>query len=283
MLSSIQSMVRSAYQNKYAVPHFNISNLEIARYILEVCEEMRSPVVIAVTETAVKYMGGYKVAANLVTSLIEDLDITVPVGLILDHGKTFESCKKAIDVGFNGVMVGAPNLSIDENIELTNRVIAYARSKDVYVEGEIVADVDNQQTEHSKAECINDAIKLVGETDIDALAPEIGSSHGISDEAVEIDFESMEIISNNAHIPLVMHGGSGIPDHMIIKSITNGVAKINIDSEFRVAWTANARKFLNDNLKTYDLRQVNIATKEAIKEVARTKILLFGSNYKSLE
>lgn len=279
MFSDIKKFLQKAYQNKYAIPHFNINNLEFAKYILEACEEVKSPVIIGVSESAVQYMGGYHVVHDMVLALINDLEISIPVGLILDHGRTFEACKKAIDAGFNGVMVSADNIELSNNIELTNRVIAYARDKHIYVEGEVG---DIPSSGHATTSIsVNDAIMLVNDTDIDALAPALGSVHGIYSEEVKIDFDEMKVINDNTQIPLVLHGGSGIPDYLIIKSIENGVAKININTDFQIAWADAVRKYLIEDSKVYDPRKINGAAKQRIMEVAKSKVLLFGSNFKA--
>lgn len=279
MFSDIKIMIQKAYQNKYAIPHFNINNLEFTKYILEACEEVKSPVIIGASESAINYMGGYHVVHDMVSALIKDLEISIPVGIILDHGRTFESCKKAIDAGFNGVMISADNIELANNIELTNRVISYAREKQVYVEGEVG---DIPSSGHSTISIsVNDAIMLANETDIDALAPALGSVHGIYTEGVHIDFDEMKLINDNTNIPLVLHGGSGIPDYMIIKSIENGVSKININTDFQNAWTNAVRKILNEDSKVYDPRKINEAAKSAVMEVAKSKVLLFGSNFKA--
>lgn len=279
MFSDIKIMIQKAYQNKYAIPHFNINNLEFTKYILEACEEVKSPVIIGVSEPAANYMGGYHVAHDMVAALIKDLEISIPVGITLDHGRTFEACKKAIDAGFNGVMISADNIDLASNIELTNRVIAYAREKQVYIEGEVG---DIPSSGHSTVSIsVSDAIMLVNETAINALAPSLGSVHGVYTDGVHLDFEEMKVINDNAKIPLVLHGGSGIPDYMIIKSIENGVAKININTDFQMAWTNAVRKFLNEDGKVYDPRKINEAAKSAVMEVAKSKVLLFGSNFKA--
>ena len=276
MLSSIDLMITKAYQQKYAIPHFNINNLEWAKNILEACEEMSSPVILGASESAIKYMGGYNVVAALVKSLIIDLEISVPVGLLLDHGSSYESCEKAINAGFNGVMISPPEGNIENNLELINRVNKLIGDRDIYLEAEIgsVLEVDPSNK-------IKDAIYLAQNSNIDALAPWLGSKHGLYDGEVKLDFASMQTITENTKIPLVLHGGSGIPDHMTIKAIEVGVAKININTDFQLAWSKSVRTQLNQNIKVYDPRTIIGSGREAMFEIAKTKILLFGSNYKA--
>lgn len=279
MLSSIDLMLTKAYHQKYAIPHFNINNLEFAKYILEACEEVSSPVIIGVSESAIKYMGGYNVVAKMVQSLITDLELTIPVGLLLDHGSSFESCEHALAADFNGVMINADNSVINEHIELTKKIVELAEKYNAYVEGEVGHIGSAEQT--GTATDVNDAILLAKSTKINALAPSLGSVHGIYQSAANIDFDKMVMLNDNIKLPLVMHGGSGLPDHIIIKSIENGVAKINVNTDFQIAWAQAIKKYIENNPNVYDPRKIIGAGQSAIKEVAKQKILLFGSNYKS--
>lgn len=279
MLSSIDLMLTKAYHQKYAIPHFNINNLEWAKFILEACEEMSSPVIIGVSESAIKYMGGYNVVAKMVQALITDLELTIPVGLLLDHGSNFESCEQALIAGFNGVMISADKININENIELTEKIVKLAQGYGAYVEGEVGhIGSANQATTTTD---ISDAILLAKTVNINALAPSLGSIHGVYESDATIDFDKMAILNENIQMPLVMHGGSGLPDHILIKSIENGVAKININTDFQIAWSSAVRKYIENNPNIYDPRKIISAGQLAIKEIAHKKILLLGSNYKA--
>ena len=279
----MKEMLNKADSGKYAVPHFNINNLEWTRFILEECQELNSPVILGVSEGAIKYMGGYKTVSNLVKSLISDLNITIPVALHLDHGSSYESCVKAIDNGFTSVMIDASKYPLEENINITKQVVLYAKDKNVTVEAEVGAvggEEDGVADELAYAK-IEDAVKLVDSTNIDFLAPALGSVHGIYKGKPKLDFERMVKIHELIKLPLVLHGGSGIPDELIKKSISCGITKININTELQIAWSNAVRIFLNENDKVYDPRKIIKGGEIAMKEMIKEKIILFGSNNKA--
>ena len=283
MLVNMKEMLNKADSGKYAVPHFNINNLEWTRFILEECQELNSPVILGVSEGAIKYMGGYKIVSNLVKSLISDLNITIPVALHLDHGSSYESCVKAIDNGFTSVMIDASKYPLEENINITKQVVLYAKDKNVTVEAEVGAvggEEDGVADELAYAK-IEDAVKLVDSTNIDFLAPALGSVHGIYKGKPKLDFERMIKIHELTKLPLVLHGGSGIPDELIKKSISCGITKININTELQIAWSNAVRIFLNENDKVYDPRKIIKGGEIAMKEMIKEKIILFGSNNKA--
>ena len=283
MLENMKDMLNKADSGKYAVPHFNINNLEWTRFILEQCQELKSPVILGVSEGAIKYMGGYKTVSNLVRSLISDLNITIPVALHLDHGSSYESCVKAINNGFTSVMIDASKYPLEENISITKQVVEYAKEKNVTVEAEIGAiggEEDGVANELAYAK-VEDAVKLVDNTNIDFLAPALGSVHGIYKGEPKLDFERMVKIHELVKLPLVLHGGSGIPDELIKKSISCGITKININTELQIAWSKAVRIFLNDNDKVYDPRKIIKGGENAMKEMIKEKVILFGSNSKA--
>ena len=283
MLENMKDMLNKADCGKYAVPHFNINNLEWTRFILEECQELNSPVILGVSEGATKYMGGYKTVSNLVKSLISDLNITIPVALHLDHGSSYESCVKAIDNGFTSVMIDASKYPLDENINITKQVVLYAKDKNVTVEAEIGAvggEEDGVANELAYAK-VEDAVKLVSETNIDFLAPALGSVHGIYKGEPKLDFERMVKIHDLVKLPLVLHGGSGIPDELIKKAISCGITKININTELQIAWSKDVRKYLEENKVVYDPRKVIKSGEMAMKDMIKEKIILFGSNGKA--
>ena len=280
MLVNMIEMLNKADSGKYAVPQFNINNLEWTRFILEECQELNSPVILGVSEGAIKYMGGYKTVSNLVKSLISDLNITIPVALHLDHGSSYESCVKAIDNGFTSVMIDASKYPLEENINITKQVVLYAKDKNVTVEAEVGAvggEEDGVANELAYAK-IEDAVKLVDSTNIDFLAPALGSVHGIYKGKPKLDFIRMEKIHKLVNIPLVLHGGSGIPDDLIQKAISCGICKININTELQIAWSQGVRQFLQVNQKVYDPRKIIKAGEKAMKEMIKEKVILFGSN-----
>ncbi len=280
MLENMKDMLNKADSGKYAVPQFNINNLEWTRFILEQCQELKTPVILGVSEGAIKYMGGYKTVANLVKSLISNLNITIPVALHLDHGSSYESCVKAINNGFTSVMIDASKYPLEENINITRQVVNYAKDKDVTVEAEVGAvggEEDGVANELAYAK-VEDAIKLVNETNIDFLAPALGSVHGIYKGEPKLDFERMVKIHELTKLPLVLHGGSGIPDQLIKKSISCGICKININTELQIAWSKTVRLYLKENEKVYDPRKIIKSGEAKMKEMITSKVLLFGSN-----
>ena len=283
MLENMKDMLNKADSGKYAVPQFNINNLEWTRFILEECQEMNSPVILGVSEGAIKYMGGYKTVSNLVKALISDLNITIPVALHLDHGSSYESCVKAIDNGFTSVMIDASKYPLEENINITKQVVLYAKDKNVTVEAEVGAvggEEDGVANELAYAK-VEDATKLVSETNIDFLAPALGSVHGIYKGEPKLDFERMIKIHELVKLPLVLHGGSGIPDELIKKAISCGICKININTELQIAWSKDVRKYLEENKVVYDPRKVIKSGEMAMKDMIKEKIILFGSNGKA--
>ena len=282
-MENMKEMLNKAMEGKYAIPHLNINNLEWAKYILEECQNQNSPVILGVSEGASKYMGGYKVIANMVKGLIEDLNITIPVALHLDHGSSFEVCKKAIDAGFTSVMIDASKYELDENIKITNEVVLYANNKNVSVEaeiGHIGGNEDGVSNEILHAKC-EDCVKIVNATNLCCLAPALGSVHGIYKGEPNLNFERMKEISEKTKLPLVLHGGTGIPDDKIKKAISCGIAKININTELQIAWHNSVKDFVKNNEGSYDPRKVIGSGEKAIKEVVRNKIALLGSNNKA--
>lgn len=282
MLENMKNMLEKAKKGKYAVPHLNINNLEWAKYILEECQELNSPVILGVSEGAAKYMGGYNVISGMVNGLLKDLNITIPVALHLDHGSSFEACKKAIDAGFSSVMIDGSKLNLEDNIKVTKEVIAYAESKNVTVEAEIGCiggseDGVSNEILHAKTE---DCVKIVNETNLCTLAPALGSVHGIYKGEPNLNFERMKEISEKTNLPLVLHGGTGIPDDKIKMAISCGISKINVNTELQLAWHGALKEFVLNN-DVYDPRKVIGSGELAIKEAVKAKVILFGSNNKA--
>lgn len=277
MLVNSKEILEKAKQGNYAVPHFNINNLEWTRYILEEMQELNSDVILGVSEGAIKYMGGVNVVANLVKSLIKDLNIQIDVVLHLDHGSSFEICQKCIDAGFTSVMIDASHYPLLENINITKRVVEYAHSKNVTVEaeiGQIGGSEDDMEGKNYNAK-LEDVITLVNSTHIDSIAPALGSVHGLYKGKPNLDFITMKKISENVSIPLVLHGGTGIPDNLIQEAIRNGINKININTELQIAWASEVRKFLKENETAYDPRKVITSGEKAVKKVVKEKTKLF--------
>ena len=278
MLVNFREMLLKAKKEKYAVPHFNINNLEWTKYILEECQEMDIPVILGVSDGAGKYMGGYNAIYGMVTGLIKDLNITIPVCLHVDHGCT-ETCKKAIDAGFTSVMIDASKYELDENIRITKEIVNYAHSKGVSVEAEVghIGGTEDNITSTETNATLDECIKLYEGTGIDAIAPALGSVHGLYKGEPNLDFERMKIINEALPIPLVLHGGSGIPDDKIRKAIESGTSKINVNTELQISWTQGVREKLNNDSEVYDPRKVIGAGEEAMKKTIKDKIELFGT------
>lgn len=283
MLVNMKEMLHKAHKEGYCVPHFNINNLEWTRFILEAANSVNSPLILGVSEGAVKYMGGYKVVVNMVKSLVDELDIKIPVSLHLDHGSSYESCKKAVDAGFTSVMIDASKYEIDENIFITSSVVRYAKPFNVTVEGEIghiggSEDGINSGILYTTKE---EAVNFYQNTKLDFLTPALGSVHGLYQGEPKLGFDVMKEISEALNIPLVLHGGTGIPDDLIKKAISCGINKLNINTELQIAWSTAVRKFLETDTKEYDPRKVIKSGEKALKEAVINKIEILGSKDKA--
>ena len=276
MLVNFNEILKDAKEKKYAVPHFNINNLEWTRYILEEMQELKLPVILGVSEGAAKYMGGYYTAHQIVEGLMKDLNVTVNVCLHLDHGSSFESCKEAIDAGFSSVMIDASKYDLETNKKITEEVVKYAHAKGVSVEaevGHVGGTEDNVYGDVFRA-TLEDC-KEITKTGIDALAPALGSVHGLYKGEPNLDFTRMQQINETLSIPLVLHGGTGIPYEMIKKAISCGISKININTELQITWHNAVKKFITDNPKTYDPRKVIGSGEKAIKAKIKEIVTVF--------
>ena len=283
MLENTKQMLEKAKQEGYAVPHFNINNLEWTRFILETCEAEKSPVILGVSEGAKKYMVGFFTVAEMVKAMVKELYITVPVALHLDHGSSVKSCKEAIDAGFTSVMIDASKYSVEENIKMTSEVVAYAHGRNVTVEAEIghVGGEEDGIADELAYAKVEDAVRLAKETGIDSLAPALGSVHGIYKGEPKLDFDRMKKIQELTNLPLVLHGGSGIPDELIKQSVTCGICKLNINTDLQLVWAKDVRMFLNENQAVYDPRKIIKSGEKAMKEKIKEKIYLLNSNGKA--
>lgn len=277
MLVNSKKILQEAKANNYAVPQFNINNLEWTKYILESCEKMQVPVILGVSEGAAKYMGGYHVVSEMLKALIKDLGITIEVVLHLDHGSSFDSCKRAIDAGFTSVMIDASSYELEENIRITKEVTDYAKERNITVEAEIghIGGTEDGVTADVLVASLEDSIKLSEGAQIDSIAPALGSVHGLYKGEPNLDFERMKEINEALNIPLVLHGGTGIDDHLIKNAIENGISKININTELQVEWHKAVSQFINDYPNVYDPRKVISSGKESIQKVVEEKIKLF--------
>ena len=278
-----KELLKQAKLGNYAIPHFNINNLEWTRFILEECNENNSPVILGVSEGAAKHMGGYKVVNDMVRALVDSLKIKVPVVLHLDHG-SLEACKEAIDAGFTSVMIDASKYSLEENIQITGEVVSYAKGRNISVEAEIghVGGEEDGIADELAYAKVEDAIRLALETGIDTLAPALGSVHGPYKGEPKLDFERMKEISLKTDLPLVLHGGSGIDDEKIKKAISCGICKLNINTELQMEWAKGVREFLNESDSVYDPRKIIKSGEKRMKEAIRMKIELLGSKDKAV-
>ncbi|WP_010648402.1 class II fructose-1,6-bisphosphate aldolase [Oceanobacillus massiliensis] len=279
-LVSMKDMLEKGKDNGYAVGQFNINNLEYIQAILQAAEEEKSPVILGVSEGAGKYMGGFNVVVAMVQSLMESYGTTVPVAIHLDHGSSFEKCAQAIHAGFTSVMIDASHSTIEENVALTSKVVELAHIHGVSVEAEVGTvggDEDGVIGGIMYADP-NECKKLVSEAGIDCLAPALGSVHGEYQGEPNLGFAEMEEILDLVQVPLVLHGGTGIPTKDIKKAISLGTAKINVNTENQLAQVKAVRETLNAKPKLYDPRKYLGPGTEAIKETVKGKMREFGSS-----
>lgn len=279
MLVNFKEMLGKAKEEHYAVPHFNINNLEWAKYILEQCQEMNIPVILGVSEGAAKYMGGFNAVTGMVKGLLKDLNITIPVCLHVDHGTSFETCKNAIDAGFTSVMIDASKHELEENIRITKSVVDYAHERGVSVEAEVghIGGTEDNITSSATNATLDDCLTLYNNTGIDSLAPALGSVHGFYKGEPNLDFETMEIINKAIPIPLVLHGGSGIPDDKIKKAIACGISKINVNTELQFTWSNAVREFVKNDTEAIDPRKVIGSGEKPMKKRIEEIVTLFGT------
>lgn len=280
-LVSMVEMLNKAHEGHYAVGQFNINNLEWVSAILDECQALKAPVILGVSEGAIKYMGGCKTIVGLVEGYIEENNITVPVALHVDHGSSFEVCKKAIDAGFTSVMIDASHHPLEENIQLTKQVVDYAHAHGASVEaelGHVGGQEDNVVSQGVLYADKDECLRLVKETGVDALAPALGSVHGPYHGEPKLGFKEMQEINKLVGIPLVLHGGSGIPDFQLKKAIDRGTCKINVNTENQQAFAAIVRNICatTDPEKVYDPRKILGPAKQGIRDVVKAKCEVFG-------
>lgn len=305
VLVTNKDLMVPARKNGYAIGAFNVQNLESTLAIAEAAAEEKSPVIMQITPSVIKYAG-----LAYITSIVKTAaqSAPVPVAMHLDHGEDFETAAKCIEAGFSSVMIDGSFLSFEDNIALTRRVVAIAHPRGVSVEAELgkLAGVEERSVEEKEAILTDPdaASEFVEKTGVDTLAVAIGTSHGaykFKSEA-KLDLERLKAISKKVSIPLVLHGASnvpqwivekankygatlsgakGIPEEQIKQAITLGIAKINIDTDLRLAFTATVREVLTNSPKEFDPRKILGPAKDAMKEVAKSKMQLFGSSGKA--
>lgn len=282
-LVSAKEMLQMARDKHYAIGQFNINNLEWTKAVLTAAQECNSPVILGVSEGAGKYMGGYRTVVGMVKGMVEDLNITVPVAIHLDHG-SYDHALRCIEAGFTSVMFDGSHAAFEENLELTRKVVELANAKGVSVEAE-VGGIGGEEDGVVGAGEIADPkeCKLIADLGVDMLAAGIGNIHGkYPDNWKGLDFEVLEEIKNvTGNMPLVLHGGSGIPADMIKKAIELGVSKINVNTELQVLFAAATRKYVEEGKdlvgKGYDPRKLLKPGFDAIVAEVKAKMVEFGS------
>ena len=287
MLVSAKEMLNKAREGKYAVGQFNINNLEWTKAILLTAQENNSPVILGVSEGAGKYMGGYKTIVGMVNGMLEELNITVPVALHLDHG-SYEGALKVIEAGFSSVMFDGSHYPIDENIKKTTELVNVAHNLGLSIEAEVGSIGGEEDGVIGMGECAlpisdPDECKSIADLGVDMLAAGIGNIHGkYPANWPGLSFETLAAVKEKiGDMPLVLHGGTGIPADMIQKAISLGVSKINVNTECQLSFADATRKYVEAGKdlegKGFDPRKLLAPGCEAIKETVREKINLFGS------
>ena len=288
-LVSAKEMLQKAKAGHYAVGQFNINNLEWTKAILLTAEECKSPVILGVSEGAGKYMTGYKTVVGMVNGMLEELNITVPVALHLDHG-SYEGAKKCIEAGFSSIMFDGSHLPFEENVEKTKELVAICNEKGMSIEAEVGSIGGEEDGVVGMGECADpQECKAIADLGVTMLAAGIGNIHGKYPENwAGLQFDVLDDIQKlTGEMPLVLHGGTGIPDDMIKKAISLGVAKINVNTECQLAFADATRKYIEAGKdlegKGFDPRKLLAPGAEAIKDMVITKIKLFGSEGKADE
>lgn len=283
MLVSAKEMLNKAKAGHYAVGQFNINNLEWTKSILLAAEETRSPVILGVSEGAGKYMTGYKTVVGMVNGMLEELNISVPVALHLDHG-SYEGCYKCIEAGFSSIMFDGSHYPIEENIEKTKELVKVAKGKGMSIEAEVGSIGGEEDGVIGRGECADpNECKMIADLGVDMLAAGIGNIHGKYPANWEgLSFETLDAVQQlTGKMPLVLHGGTGIPDDMIKKAISLGVAKINVNTECQLSFADATRKYIEAGKdlegKGYDPRKLLKPGAEAIQATVKEKMELFGS------
>ena len=285
-LVNAKKMTQKAFEEKWAVPHININNLEWSKAILESAQEMNSPIIIATSEGAIKYMGGMKTIAGMVKGLIEDLNVTVPVALHLDHG-SFESAKKAIKNGYTSVMYDGSHNAFETNLKNSQEIIKLAKAKNVSVEVEVGTLGGEEDGIIGSGDLADPKeVSKIASLGPDMIAAGIGNIHGpYPKKWKSLSFETLKNLKSVAKRAIVLHGGSGIPEDQIKKAISMGVGKINVNTELQQANAKEIKEFVLsgeiDKGKNYDPRKILANGFQAMKDVVKFKIKQFGSENKA--
>ena len=283
MLVSAKEMLDKAKAGHYAVGQFNINNLEWTKSILATAQELNSPVILGVSEGAGKYMTGFKTVAAMVKAMIEEMNITVPVALHLDHG-SYEGCLKCVEAGFSSIMFDGSHYPIDENVAKTTELVKLAHDNNISIESEVGSIGGEEDGVIGAGECADpQECKAIADLGVDMLAAGIGNIHGkYPANWAGLSFETLDAIQQlTGTMPLVLHGGTGIPEDMIKKAISLGVAKINVNTECQLSFADATRKYIEAGKdlegKGFDPRKLLAPGAEAIKATVKEKMELFGS------
>ncbi len=287
-LVNAKQMIQDAKASKYAIAAFNINNLEWIKSILIKCEELKAPVILETSESAVRYMGGYKTVHDMVQNMIDYFEITIPVCLHLDHG-TYEGAIKALEAGYTSVMFDGSKLPINENVEKIKVIVELAKKYNASVEGEVGGIGGVEDGVASSGELANPIeCKMLADTGIDMLAAGIGNIHGkYPDDWAGLNFDVLKKIERECKdVPLVLHGGSGIPSEMVKKAIRHGVCKVNVNTELQIAFAFGVRKYVEAGHdlegKGFDPRKFLAPGCESLKTVVEEKNEIFGSIRKAI-
>ena len=282
-LVSAKEMLQKAKAGHYAVGQFNINNLEWTKTILLTAEECKSPVILGVSEGAGKYMTGYKTVVGMVNGMLEELNITVPVALHLDHG-SYEGAKKCIEAGFSSIMFDGSHLPFEENVEKTKELVAICNEKGMSIEAEVGSIGGEEDGVVGMGECADpQECKAIADLGVTMLAAGIGNIHGKYPENwAGLQFDVLDDIQKlTGEMPLVLHGGTGIPEDMIKKALSLGVSKINVNTECQISFAEATRKYIEAGKdlegKGFDPRKLLAPCAEAIKATVKEKMEIFGS------
>jgi fructose-bisphosphate aldolase class II len=282
-LVSAKEMLQTARKEGYAVGQFNINNLEWTKAILNTAEEMKSPVILGVSEGAARYMAGFSTVVGMVKGMMDNLNITVPVAIHLDHG-TYEGAKQCIEAGFTSVMFDGSHYDIEENVQMTKDIVEYAHSKGISVEAEVGSIGGEEDGVVGAGEVADpNECKMIADLGVDMLAAGIGNIHGkYPDNWPGLRLDVLKEIQNiTGNMPLVLHGGTGIPADMIQEAISMGVSKINVNTECQLSFAAATRKYVEEGKdlvgKGFDPRKLLAPGYQAIVATVKEKMELFGS------
>ncbi|ABS42365.1 tagatose bisphosphate family class II aldolase [Clostridium botulinum] len=278
---STREMLKKAQAGSYAIPAFNIHNLETLQVVVETAAELKSPVIIAGTPSTITDYAGADYIVAMAEVAAEKYDI--PIAIHLDHFEDVEEIKKDIDIGFKSCMIDASKKSFEENIKTVKEVVEYAHKYDVTVEaelGKLGGKEDDLVVSEKDAMYTNpdDAVEFVNRTGVDSLAVAIGTAHGLYKGEAKLDFDRLREIREKVSVPLVLHGASDVPDKLVKKAISLGICKVNVATDLKIPFSDAVKKYFNENPKANDPRKYMTPGKEVMREVVRHKIMVCGSN-----